>query len=134
MNFFDRDNATIAWLGASFDQAIEDSAKAVILLIYADMFEFNFIARKEGFLRHSGYRNFGGALVEKAEAFARPILLVFGDGHQFGISRPFARRAPNIVALEVYGAPAMHSVEVEVDPEDPAIFSISQVINPDSPS
>ena len=131
--FFSRDKANVAWIENSFDKAIANDAKAIILLIHADMFEFSFIARKERFLRHSGYRNFGEAVVDSARAFARPVLLVFGDGHQFSISRPFARRAPNIVALEVYGAQAMHAVEIAVNPDDPAVFSISQVFNPASP-
>ena len=97
--FFTRDKATIAWLDANFDRAIGDGAQAVVLLIHADMFEFSFIARKERFLPHSGYRNFGEALIDKARTFARPVLLVFGDGHQFGFSRPFAQRAPNIILL-----------------------------------
>ena len=131
--FFERDKANIAWLEDSFEKATDSLAKAIVLLIHADMFEFNFVARKEQFLPHSGYRNFGEALVNQARSFARPILLVFGDGHQFGVSRPFERLAPNITAVEVSGAPAMHAVEVLVDPADPAVFSIRQVINPASP-
>ena len=97
------------------------------------MFKFKFSARKERFRRNSGYKYFGEALVNKARAYGRWILLVHGDGHQFGVSRPFERRAPNIVALEVDGALSMHAVEVLVDPSNPAIFSMHQIINPESP-
>ena len=131
--FFDRDQANIAWLGNSIDLAIAADASAIVLLIHADMFDLGFLPRREVFLRHSGYLNFGEALIDKARAFARPILLVFGDGHKFGISRPFRRRAPNILAVEVHGARNMHAVEVLVDPTDPAVFSVRQVINPASP-
>ena len=40
--FFERDRANVAWLKASFDQAIKHDAVAVVLAIHADMFEFGF--------------------------------------------------------------------------------------------
>ena len=131
--FFKRDRAAIAWLTASFDKAMAEQAKAVVLAIHADMFETAFVARKQRFLWHSGYKNFAEKLIEKARLFGRPVLLLYGDGHVFGLDRPLSRHASNILALEVHGPGDMHAVEVEVDPNDPAVFSVRQIINPDAP-
>lgn len=131
--FFERDRAGIAWLTANFDKAMAENAKAVVVAIHADMFDIAFVARKQQFSRHSGYKNFAEKLIEKARLFARPVLLIYGDGHVFGLDRPLSRHAPNILALEVHGPRDMRAVEVGVDPNDPAVFSVRQVINPDAP-
>lgn len=131
MEFFDRDAANIAWLQSSFAKAKEEDAKAVLLAIHADMFEFDFNSfDREGFLRHSGFTNFGNALVKEAESFGKPILLVFGDSHEYRVFLPFPKRAKNILALEVYGAEDMHAVEIAVDTDSDAPFSFRSVMNP----
>lgn len=132
--FFARDAADVAWLNASFDKAIADNAKAIVLAFQADMFEFDFNDfGDETFLRHSGFLNFGGALVAKAVEFKKPVLIVYGDSHHYQVSRPFPTTAPNITALEVFGEADMHAVEVSVDPEDPAVFAMRPVYNPAMP-
>ena len=129
--FFARDEANVAWLTAGFDTAIAERAPAVVVAFQADMFEFDFNAfGDESFLRHSGFRNVGSTLVEKAAEFGRPVLIVFGDSHIFRVFRPFPRSAPNVMALEVFGDKDMHAVEVGVDPADPAVFSFKPILNP----
>jgi hypothetical protein len=129
--FFERDAANVAWLEASFDKAIADQAKAVVVAFQADMFEFDFNEfGDETFLRHSGFLNFGNALVAKAAEFGKPVLIVYGDSHIFKVTRPFPTTAPNIVALEVYGETDMNAVEVSVDPDDTAVFGFKPILNP----
>jgi hypothetical protein len=131
MEFFPRDAANIAWLAAAFEKAKSSQAKAVVLAIHADMFEFDFnMLRKEEFLRHSGFLNFGNALVDQANAFGKPVLLVYGDSHIFRVWRPFPKRAPGITALEVYGASDMHAVEVTVTPDAQFPFAFRPLLNP----
>lgn len=131
MEFFDRNAANVAWLNESFDKAAAEQAKAVALVIHADMFEFGFNEfGKETFLRHSGFKQFGEALVKKATDFAKPVLLIYGDSHVHRVIRPFPQSAPNITALEVYGSKDMHAVEVTVEPDDPAVFGFRSVLNP----
>ena len=131
LEFFARDAANVAWLADSFDQAAASDARALVLAIHADMFEFDFDEfGEEGFLRHSGFKNFGETLVAKAPAFGRPVLLIFGDSHVFRVFRPFPVTAGNVVALEVFGADDMHAVEVSVDPDDPAVFGFTPLLNP----
>lgn len=131
LEFFDRDAANIAWLRSTFFRAAADKAVAVVIALQADMFEFDFDNfRDEGFLRHSGFANVAPELSRLAKAFARPVLLIYGDSHHFRVHRPLRRRAPNILALEVFGAEDMHAVEVTVDTADPAVFSFRPIWNP----
>ena len=131
LEFFERNAANVAWLNASFDKAIAESAPTVVVAFQADVFEFDFNAvGDETFLRHSGYAEFATALVAKAKAFAKPVLIIYGDSHIFRVTRPFMKTAPNILALEVYGDQDMHAVEVNVDTGDPAIFGFRTVLNP----
>ncbi len=127
--FFARDPASTSWLMESFEAHAD--AKAIVVAIHADMFEFDFNEfGNERWLRHSGFSNFGTALKEAAVAFGKPVLLVYGDSHKHVIFRPFPETAPNITALEVFGARDMHAVEVTVDPESSGVFSVAPLYNP----
>ncbi|UWQ16479.1 metallophosphoesterase [Jannaschia sp. M317] len=128
--FFARDAANVTWLRDSFAAAQE--AEALVLAIHADMFEFDFgpAWSPEGWLRHSGFQNFGPALIEEAAAFGKPVLLIYGDSHRFRQSRPFADGAPNLMAVEVPGAANMHALTIGVDTDAPGIFSVSLLRNP----
>ncbi|MFT6886847.1 MAG: hypothetical protein ACJAWZ_003065 [Paracoccaceae bacterium] len=127
--FFARDKATTNWLDQSFDAAKD--AAALVLAIHADMFEFDFNPDKESWLRHSGFLNFGPMLQAKAAEFGKPVLLIFGDSHVHRVFRPFPKTAPNVTALEVFGAEDMHAVEVTVDPARPAPFGFRPLLNAD---
>lgn len=130
-----RDAANRAWLAASFKAAREGTAQALILAIHGDMFEFGFGPRwdAEAFLRHSGFARFAEALIDEANRFSRPVLLVYGDSHVFRMFRPFPTRAPGIMALETFGAQTMHAVEIMVDPGAGYPFAIRPLINPAQP-
>ncbi|MDX2156051.1 MAG: hypothetical protein SFW09_06015 [Hyphomicrobiaceae bacterium] len=128
--FFDRDAANLAWLSDSFAKARRDNAKAVVVAMQADMFEFDFgHFGRDGHLTHSGFTNVAELLVREANAFARPVLLIYGDSHNFRVHTPFRKRAPKLLALEVFGADQMHAVEVGIDSEDPAVFSFRPIWN-----
>ena len=131
METFDRDEANIAWLRGTFANAKTDGAKAVVVAMQADMFEFDFgHFGKDEHLAHSGFRNIAEALVAEAKAFLGPVLLIYGDSHNFRFHTPFRKRLPTLVALEVFGADQMHAVEVHVDTGDPAVFSFRPIWNP----
>jgi hypothetical protein len=131
MEAFDRDEANVAWLRDTFAKARADGAKAVVVAIQADMFEFDFgHFGKDEHLTHSGFRNVAEMLVSETRAFAGPVLLIYGDSHNFRVHTPFRKRAPALLALEVFGADQMHAVEVGVDTDDPAVFSFRPIWNP----
>jgi len=127
-----RDAANVRWITSSFEQAANAGVAAVVVGIHADMFEFNFGPRwaPEGWLSSSGHRAFGEALVAGAAGFEKPVLLIFGDSHTFRVFRPFPLSAPNLTALEVFGASDMHAVEVTVDPDTLGIFAYRPLMNP----
>ena len=131
--FAARDAANRQWLIESF--AAAKDAKALVLAIHADMFEFGFGPSwaPESFLRHSGFNLFGQTLMWQAAEFDRPVLLTYGDSHKFHMFRPFPRTGPNIMALETFGAKHMHGLRVLVTPDDQYPFAIQPFINPDQP-
>ncbi len=131
--FLARDKADRTWLADSFDKATAANAQAVVIAIHADMFRDGFDPEEESFARVSGFKDFGETLVAKAQSFGKPVLLLFGDSHEFRIFHPFPRSAGNLTAVEVYGAEHMHAVEVTVDPDKAAVFTVKPVQNPALP-
>ena len=128
--FFDRDAANQAWLSDSFAKAKRENAKAIVIAMQADMFEFDFgHFGKDEHLTHSGFLNIAERLVREAIAFARPVLLIHGDSHNFRVHTPFRKRAPRLIAVEVFGADQMHAVEVSVATDDPAVFGFRPIWN-----
>ena len=128
--FFARDKANVAWLNASFDEAIAAKAKAIVLAIHADMFTPGFFrSKKEAFSGASGFKRFGDAFIRKAASFKKPVLLIYGDSHKYQITRPLPKKAPNVLALEVFGAKHMHAVKVMVNTNKPAVFDIRPIKN-----
>ena len=128
--FFARDKANVAWLNAGFDKATAANAKALVLAIHADMFNPGFFrAKKEAFSGASGFKRFGDALLKKAAAFKKPVLLIYGDSHKYQITRPLSKKAPNVLALQVFGAKQMHAVKVMVDTNKPAVFDVQPIKN-----
>jgi hypothetical protein len=127
--FLARNAATTDWLAESFAAAAQ--AQAAVVAIHADMFQGGFnLWGQEGWPSHSGFAAFGPALQKAAAAFGKPVLLVFGDSHEFRVFRPFPKSAPNVTALEVFGARDMHAVEVRVDTATRGVFSIAPLLNP----
>ncbi len=128
--FFARDKANVAWLNAGFDKAVAAKAKALVLAIHANIFKPGFFSKKkEAFSGASGFKRFGDALLKKAAAFKKPILLIYGDSHKYQITRPLSKKAPNVLALQVFGAKQMHAVKVTVDTVKPAVFDIQPIKN-----
>ena len=128
--FFARDEADRVWLADSFDKAAAADAEAVVVAIHADMFRDGFDPEGETFARTSGFKGFGETLIMQAKSFRKPVLLLFGDSHEFRVFRPFPRSAGNLTAVEVYGAEHMHAVEIAVNPDTAPVFMFSPVLNP----
>lgn len=129
--FFARDRANRVWLADSFDKAA--AAEAVVVAIHADMFRDGFDPAEETFAAASGFKGFGEILITKARFFGKPVLLLFGDSHEFRVFHPFPRSLGNLTAVEVYGAEHMHAVEIMVDPNTAAVFTVKPVQNPALP-
>jgi len=128
--FFVRNAATTDWLTESF--AALAGAEIIVVAIHANMFEFDFNEfGAERWLRHSGFAAFGPALQRAAADFGKPVLLIYGDSHIFRVTRPFPKLAPNVTALEVFGAADMHAVEIDIETGAGAPrFRIAPLMNP----
>ena len=127
--FFARNISTIAWLKESFTKAA--NVKIIVIAIHADMFKSRFNKHgRERWLPHSGFAQFGTALQAVAQAFSKPVLLIFGDSHVHKVFQPFPKFTPNVTAVEVYGHHDMHAVEIKIDTSSTKPFTFKPVWNP----
>jgi hypothetical protein len=114
--FFERDQANIAWIKAAFDWAQAQRARALVLAFQADVFETR--SAYEDFPGWSGFkRSIEDTLLPLAAQWGKPVLVIHGDSHQFRLDQPFAlRKAPlrNVTRLIVPGASDVRAVRVEV--------------------
>ncbi|MGE3535838.1 MAG: hypothetical protein AB7N91_00210 [Candidatus Tectimicrobiota bacterium] len=121
--FFARNAANLAWIEAAFRLAREEQALGMVLAMQAD----------PGFQRRhgdgSGFKDVLDALAQHAAEFAKPVLIVHGDSHEFIFDQPLRHAAsqqllPNVLRLEVFGEPQVHAVRVFVQPQDPMLFRV----------
>ncbi len=110
--------AAAAWTRATFEFARAAGAKSVVLAIHADTeiekdFDDDYRLAYEPFLT---------TLEEQVASFARRVLLVHGDGHEYKTDKPLVRRTTgrrleHLTRLEVPGSPDVAWVRVIVPPE-----------------
>ena len=112
-----RNEANLAWIAATFAHAKTRDAKAVVLAMQADtMFE------KFPFER-TGFNDTLAALIQAADNWSRPILVIQGDTHRYRVDQPLydwprKMRFPNLTRLVVPGADLIQAVIVEFVPDD----------------
>jgi len=132
-----RNTANVEWIKAAFAEAESADAKAVVIALHASLFidtagDADFGKQLRGGV-DGPYYWVALAIRDLADDFGRPVLLIHGDFHQFQIDRPFMvpqgeSRSPkyaNITRLQVYGAPELRAVRVDVDTRTPWVFSFS---------
>ena len=136
-----RNRANVAWIKSTFAQAKATDAKAVVLALQAGMFVDG---PGDGFTAQAIRGGSEGpfywivfAIREEAASFAKPVLLINGDFHDLIIDRPFMVKQgeskpslyANITRLQVYGAPELKAVQVNVDTATPWVFSFQPLYN-----
>ena len=95
--------ADLRWLDAAFDRAEEDGAKAVLIGLQANMWDPEaLLAGGDGL---SNYTLFVHELAQRSLHFHRPVLLINGDSHVFGVDQPLAD--PASVTGLIHNAPAV---------------------------
>jgi hypothetical protein len=102
--------ANLAWIDAAFDEAIATDAAGVLLLMQAEP------------LATPGFAAERALIIERAQAFGRPVLLVHGDEHQYEVERSYAG-VQNLTRLETFGDTATDWLRVTVDPRTEDVFS-----------
>jgi hypothetical protein len=119
-----RDEVNRAWLHDSFQAAVRDGVLAVVVAIHADP-GFGVAAAERAERHVDGFDPFLAALVAEAKAYARPVLVVHGDSHEFVHDQPLidpatAQPVPNVTRVETFGSPDVGWVQITIDPASPA--------------
>jgi hypothetical protein len=119
--FSEREKADLFWLDHVFDRAAKDNLKAVVIFFHANMFHDE---------KNEGYVDVRQALVQHAEAFAKPVMLVYGDTHTYDISKPLHGHTgllKNLTAVQVFGSPDIYAVRIFIDEASPDLFRMEPV-------
>lgn len=134
-----RDGANQRWLAAAFARAQHIQAKAIVVAQQADMFDPEAVVPGGDGL--SAYTAYVQQLAQLSLAFGKPVLLINGDSHVYGVDRPLADPAsatglihgtpavPNLQRITVEGsttAPA-EWLRLTIDPRKKDVFSFSNV-------
>lgn len=127
--------ANLRWLERAFDKARDERAKAVVIMVQADMWDPEAIA--VGGAGLSNYTPFVQALANFSVTFGKPVLLLNGDTHLFASDHPLAdpnsatglihhtQAVPNLTRVVVQGstnAPA-EWLRLTIDVRKPQVFS-----------
>ncbi len=124
-----RNAANLAWMAATFARAREQNAKAMVLAFQAELGW-----EHDGFDdRRSGFNDTLNALRRHAREFGKPVLIVHGDRHRFVVDKPLRQNRQliyNVTRLMVFGDADVHGVMVNVNTDDPDVFSFRALTVP----
>jgi hypothetical protein len=134
----ERDAANLRWLNAAFEQAREEHAKAIVIGVQANMWDPEALAVSGDGL--GAYTPFVNALADLSARFGRPVLLINGDTHVFGVDQPLAdpnsftgmihhaRAVPNLTRITLEGAATVKEwLKLKIDTRTPGVFSWERV-------
>jgi hypothetical protein len=106
--------ANIAWLNAAFETAEAQQSPGLMLIWQDDPFDGNSDDELED------------ALLRRARAFGKPVVLVHGDTHVYRLGKPW-REAPNLIELQTFAVENIDWwVEVTVDPASADVFRFAK--------
>ncbi len=120
--YVERNKANLAWIDQVFRLAVERQAKAVVIAFQADP-RWELDGQED---RRSGFSDTVRAFKAGAIAFGGPVLLIHGDLHRFIIDKPLYQNRKlvyNATRLMVFGDTEVQGVVINVDTEDPDVFS-----------
>lgn len=116
-----RQQAALAWLDHTFSQANTRHASAVVLLMQAEMHmdkPVNHSARQ-------GYERIIQAITRHAEAYTRPILLLYGDDHRHLVDQPLPA-LPHLTRVQTYGSPFVGWLKIRIHPNASQPFLVEK--------
>lgn len=134
--YFARNAANLEWIKATFAEAKEKNAPAVVIAFQADLFYGSPVL-----LTDVGLRDTVTTLATEAKAYGKPVLLIQGDSHTLVIDHPLTEAGANtflgqtaaspalrnVTRLQVMGEADIGAVEVTVDTSTPSVFSFKPV-------
>ena len=118
--------AALRWIDATFALARVTGASGVVVAMQAD----TFFADNE---TTPGFAAIVDRLQRRAAQFARPVLLLQGDTHDFLVDTPLAG-APNVTRIVVEGETASEWLRVTVNPRHAQVFTWQRVALPADPA
>jgi hypothetical protein len=130
--FAARNKANLAWINASFKLAQERNAKALVMFIQASFDEERL--PNKSLPRQSGYLGTLSAIEAGMKDFAKPMLLLHGDEHEFVVSPLLNARGKSIQGVNRvmgWGETYVRGVKITVDPDTAHIFGFSTVMTGD---
>jgi len=135
-----RDAANLRWLDAAFQQAADDDAAAVLIVLQANVWDPEALATGGDGL--SNYTPFVTELAARALEFGKPVLLLNGDSHIYLADHPLAD--PTSDTGKIHGTPAVPNLtrvtvqgstntpwewlKLTIDPRAPGVFSWTNVV------
>ncbi|MGH8264335.1 MAG: metallophosphoesterase [Steroidobacteraceae bacterium] len=136
----DRRAANLRWLQTAFDQARSALARAVVLIVQADMWDPEALAAGGAGL--GNYTPFVAKLADLSLQFRRPVLLLNGDTHLYHADQPLADPAsatgvihhtpavPNLTRIVVQGSTNNPGewLRLRIDPRTSQVFSWQNVV------
>ncbi len=128
-----RNLANLYWLRTAFALARDNDFDGVVIIMQADM-EWE---QPRTSLIRLGFNDTIDILAQEVQAFRKPVLLVQGDTHQLKIDKPLAglrsnRRLENFTRMQNFSDLDAHWMKVIIDPADPALFTLKQIIVPEN--
>jgi hypothetical protein len=117
-----RIDAALRWIDATFAVARVSGAAGVVVAMQAD----TFVAENE---TSPGFAAIVERLERRAAQFARPVLLLQGDTHEYLVDTPLAG-APNVTRVVVQGETASEWLRVTVNPRRAQVFTWQRVALP----
>ncbi len=124
MEYRERDSANISWIKDTFKKY--ERASAFVVAIHADMY-----SSKSSFLP-AAYEAFRISLYEISNKYQKPLLILYGDSHEFKDFQPMPKEYPFIYAIENYGDPDIKALMIEVDASKNKPFYVVKVIKGES--
>ncbi len=117
--FTERNVANLAFLKESYIEAAKTDVRGVALVIHANP-DFEMGAGE-------GFKDFLASLRGFLSGYSRPVVCIHGDSHYYRIDKPFkdvnGKRFLGFTRIEVFGSPNVAGLIINVDPDDPQIFS-----------
>jgi Calcineurin-like phosphoesterase len=120
-----RMQAVHAWMNDAFKLAANPSIGGLVVAIHA-----NIGVNSSGFQalkskRFEAYGEFRGLFLAACKSFAKPVLLLHGDSHNFATDKP-SELIPNLTRVECFGYPFTSAwARISVVHQNPALFVVT---------
>jgi hypothetical protein len=88
-----RTAADLHWLDAAFDKATAENAKAVVIMLQADMWDLD----GKDVTHLSQFEPLLAEIANRTTAFGKPVLLINGDSHIYRSDNPLKQGQPCVI-------------------------------------